>query len=488
MEPTVLIVDDDPVQRRLLEAAVARLGVSHCSCSGGAAALSYLQSASGRAVAAMVLDLMMPDLGGLAVLEAMRRDGIALPVIVQTAKGGIDTVVAAMRVGAFDFVVKPASPERLQTAFAAAMRVGASRTAAVRPDVRTDAWPLATGALRPVLETARKAAASAIPILLCGETGSGKEWLARVIQEAGPRAGRPFVAVNCGALPEALVESILFGHEKGAFTDATERHRGKFVEAHGGTLFLDEVGELSAAAQVKLLRALQGGEIDPVGAGRPVRTDVRLISATNRDLAAAVRDGSFREDLYYRLNVLAIELPPLRQRREEIEELANGFVRRCCAAEGVSPPRRIGRDALALLRAYNWPGNIRQLQNAIHRAVVLGEGTTIGIHDFPQIEPFVDRSRLDLRNHAEAPRADLEGAAEAAEALSDGANSASITADAVMAALDDAGDIRTLEAVEAELIRRAVIRYGGRMSEVARRLAIGRSTLYRKLQAYGIET
>ena len=225
-----------------------------------------------------------------------------------------------------------------------------------------------------VIRLGQRAAASQIPILIEGESGVGKELIARAIQGAGDRRSKPFVTVNCGAIPDNLVESILFGHEKGAFTGAADKHTGKFREAHGGTLFLDEVGELPPEVQVKLLRALQDGEIDPVGARRPIRVDFRLISATNRSLIDLVKAGQFREDLYYRLNVFPIRVPPLRERREDIPELVRHFTARFAAEEGKSFIRGVNAPALQLLSRYDWPGNIRQLENAVFRAVVLADG------------------------------------------------------------------------------------------------------------------
>src|SRR6188508_550506 len=219
-----------------------------------------------------------------------------------------------------------------------------------------------------VLRTAQKAASSSIPVLVEGESGVGKELFARAIHGTSERRSKPFVAVNCGAIPDNLVESILFGHEKGAFTGATEHHAGKFVEASGGTLFLDEVGELPPAAQVKLLRSVQEGEVEPVGGRKPVKVDVRLISATNRDLIADVKDGRFREDLFYRLHVFPITVPVLAERPEDIPELARHFLARFAAEEG-KRIRRLDNDAMTLLTSYRWPGNVRQLENAVFRAV-----------------------------------------------------------------------------------------------------------------------
>src|SRR5215210_7191782 len=305
MSNTILVVDDDPVQRRLLEAMVRRFGYEPLVTDGGEAALAVLRSPDGERVSVVVLDLIMPDLDGMGVLARMREGGIETPVIVQTAHGSIETVIAAMRAGATDFVVKPVGAERLHVSIKNAMRVdqleGEIRRMRRRASGTLTFKDLASksGDMGRVIRLAERAAKSGIPVLIEGESGVGKEVLARAIQGSSDRRGKPFVTVNCGAIPDNLVESILFGHEKGSFTGATDRHVGKFVEANGGTLFLDEVGELPLDAQVKLLRAIQEGEVDPVGSRRSVRVDIRLISATNKSLLDQVKEGRFREDLYY---------------------------------------------------------------------------------------------------------------------------------------------------------------------------------------------
>ncbi|MBE0693610.1 MAG: sigma-54-dependent Fis family transcriptional regulator [Aquamicrobium sp.] len=499
MPRLVLVVDDDPVQRRLVEAALAKAGHEPVCAGGGEAALAAMEGPRGGDIAVVVLDLMMPDVDGLEVLARMRARGIAVPVIVQTARGSIDTAVQAMRAGAFDFVVKPAAPERLQAAVANAMKVEAHEDAARRAGrgetARLAFGDLVTGseAMERVIRLARKAAASDIPILIEGESGVGKEVIARAIQGLGPRAGKPFVTVNCGAIPENLVESILFGHEKGSFTGATERHVGKFVEANGGTLFLDEIGDLPLDVQVKLLRAVQEGEVDPVGARDTVKVDIRLISATHRDLLQRVRDGLFREDLFYRLNVFPIHVPPLRQRREDIPMLVRHFIAEAGPADAGRRVTGISPGALAMLGAYDWPGNIRQLENAIFRAVVLAEGPVLTEDEFPQIRAQVDG--IDLGDAVPAPGAEPSGIAlPAGDGAGNGQNPAFRPAETlpgtmpgVLRALDERGDVRALADVECEMIRLAIDHYNGQMSEVARRLGIGRSTLYRKLKEMGID-
>ncbi|MEF2551233.1 sigma-54 dependent transcriptional regulator [Aurantimonas sp. A2-1-M11] len=493
MNRVVLIVDDDPIQRRLVEAQIERMGLRPFSCNGGRAAIRALDDHRPGEICAVVLDLMMPDQGGEEVLAEMRRRRLDIPVIVQTAKGSIDTVVEAMRAGAFDFVVKPVSPDKLRAVIDSALKMrGATARRTARKDgvARLD-QSNASPALGPVLAAAAKAARSGIPVLLSGETGVGKEWLADAIQAGGERAGAPFVKVNCGALPADLVESILFGHAKGAFTDAGQPHEGKFVEAHGGTLLLDEIGELSASAQVKLLRVLQDGVIDPVGGRLAVKTDVRIISATNRDLAAAVSAGRFREDLYYRLNAFELTVPPLRERRSEIAKLARRFVDRYVEMELQSPVRHLAADAIALLRAYDWPGNIRQLENAIHRAVVLGESESLTAEDFPQIAALIaagpDRLASSSEPHSDpAGNGTLNGAAPSVEVHANSLGNGRMEP-ADFALRDQDGEVRRVEEVEADLIRLAHAHYQGRMSEIARRLGIGRSTLYRKMREYKID-
>ncbi|MBZ9936747.1 sigma-54 dependent transcriptional regulator [Mesorhizobium sp. BR1-1-16] len=477
MSARILIVDDDPVQRRLLEAAASRLGHDVVTADNGRAALDQLGGPDGDRFQLMILDLVMPELDGMGVLERLPALGRNLPVIVQTAHGGIDTVVSAMRAGATDFVVKPMSPERIEVSIANALRLGTLESELAR--VRRQASGTlgfrdivtASPAMDRVIALARRAAGSSIPILIEGESGVGKELIARAIQGSGERRAKPFVTVNCGALPANLVESILFGHERGAFTGATEKHAGKFQEAHGGTLFLDEVGELPLDAQVKLLRALQEGEVDPVGGKRSVRVDFRLISATNRDLIALVKEGRFREDLYYRLNVFPIRVPPLRERREDIPELARHFLARFAAEEKKPRLQAIAPDALDLLARGSWPGNIRQLENAMFRAVVLADGPTLTAGEFPQIEP--QRSPLS------AAPGDPERVAETAPA-------SGFATETPVAIFGADGDVRTIEAIEADTIRLAIDHYRGRMATVARKLGIGRSTLYRKLKELGI--
>jgi DNA-binding NtrC family response regulator len=306
--------------------------------------------------------------------------------------------------------------------------------------------------------------------------------IARAIQGESERAGRSFITVNCGAIPENLVESILFGHEKGSFTGATAKHLGKFQEADGGTLFLDEVAELPLDMQVKLLRAIQEGEIDPVGSRKPVKVNVRIVSATNRNMIEMVKAGQFREDLYYRLNVFPIMVPPLRDRKDDIPALVNHFITKLAAEEG-RKVRGIQPDALTMLSAYGWPGNVRQLENTVFRAIVLCEGDQLGIEDFPQIASLVEG--YDIKIPAAPPMP--QPAAVPAPVMRKGGMEVSDGTALGIPAVTDGGHIRKLEDVESDMIKLALHRYRGQMSEVARKLGIGRSTLYRKMRDLGLE-
>ena len=484
----VLVVDDDPVQLRLTSEVAKKAGFDVISAQNGAEAISLLTK--GGSINALVLDLVMPDLDGFGVLEALQARDIKLPVIIQTAKSSLETIVSAMRLGAVDFFVKPVAPERLIVSLRNALQMGELETA-----LRTERGRLSgqfgisdiltrSPVMDRTLDLSRKASKSSIPVLIEGESGTGKELIARAIQGSGDRAGKPFVAVNCGAIPANLVESVLFGHQKGAFTGADANHAGKFQEAHGGTLFLDEIGELPPEAQVKLLRALQEGEVEPVGASRPVKVNVRVISATNRRLLIMAQDGSFREDLYYRLNVFPIYVPPLRERREDIALLSEHFLARFAAETG-KRLAGLSQEALDLLISYDWPGNVRQLENAIYRAVVLADTDHLRPVDFPQISVRHDG---------------LDEARELAQTLSPPGAPVRIDENAPPRAtlpnlpepdqadrfLDPEGSLQTLSAIERDLILFAIDRCDGRMTRVARSLGIGRSTLYRKLKEYGI--
>ncbi len=491
MVKTILIVDDDPTQRRLMRAVCEKAGYPVLQAANGESALSLLQSQQGAEVALMMLDLRMPGLGGMETLKRAKSFREELPVIVLTAQGGIDTVVEAMQSGAADFFVKPASPERVIVSIQNALNITTLQGEVSRLKRKRDG---AMGfkdligesqALRHVMKLGERAAASNIPILITGESGTGKEMVARAIQGSSDRAGRPFITVNCGAIPENLVESILFGHEKGSFTGASAKHIGKFQEADTGTIFLDEVGELPADMQVKLLRVLQEGEVDPIGSKRPVKVDVRVISATNRDLSEEVKAGRFREDLFYRLNVFPVEIPALRDRREDIPALIDHFIHRYNAEER-RDVRGVRHEVLDVLTAHNWPGNVRQLENTIFRAVVLADNPYLSAEDFPLLADEFAAAGIEagppLLGDDDADDAEKEGATVTAKPSASGGSGKE-----AVAIFDREGHLRSLQDIEKDLIELAIETYEGKMSEVARRLGMGRSTLYRKLREHDLE-
>ncbi len=498
MVKSVLIVDDDPAQRRILEETIKRLGFEARTASSGEEALQLLEGSERTPIAVVLLDLIMSGLDGMAVLERLKGRPGSPPVIVQTAHGSIDAAIKAMRAGAVDFVVKPASPERLEVSIRSALKIEALAGEITRIKKKVEGTLtfndliMRGDAMDRVIALGRRAAASNIPALIEGESGVGKELIAHAIQGESERSGKPFIVVNCGAIPENLVESILFGHEKGSFTGAVDKRIGKFQEADGGTLFLDEIGELPLDAQVKLLRALQDGEIDPVGSKRSIKVNFRLISAANRDMIQLVRDGKFREDLYYRLNVFPIWVPPLRERLDDVPELARYFMTRFAAEEG-KRVSTISDDAMRLIVSYPWPGNVRQLENAVFRAVVLSDTSELTVAEFPPIATHVTGFEAPIPA-APAPAAKgplftgpaLLGAEDIVPQTMDVRDDNGESALGIPA-VNQGGDIRPLDEIEADMIRLALGRYRGHMTEVAKRLKIGRSTLYRKMQEYGLE-
>ncbi|MGN6269575.1 MAG: sigma-54-dependent transcriptional regulator [Sphingomonas sp.] len=462
----LMLIDDEPAQRRLVSALAARGGWRSVFAGDGEMAIAMLGTQDGMQLDAILLDHWTPDADAAGLIAELRTRRPALPVLMLTANGSVAQAVDAMRAGATDFLVKPLAPERFLAALEAA--VGGKAAGELRP--LTEKIPAALGfdeivgsepMFRAALAIAAKAARARVPVLIEGESGVGKEVVAEAIHAASPRARKPMIAVNCGAIPTNLIESELFGHEKGAFTGAFERKIGRFQEADGGTLFLDEIGEMPLDAQAKLLRMLQSGEVHALGARHASQVDVRVIAATNKKLLDEVEAGRFREDLYYRLNVVQVTIPPLRERTGDIPALARHLLARIAKQPGLRPIG-ITDDALQLLAGYDWPGNVRQLQNALFRAAVLCEAAALTREDFPQI-------------------AALEGK------LSDRGEARNVLAGSGVTLFESDGNLRQLEAIEADVIRLAIGHYRGRMTEVARRLGIGRSTLYRKLGELGID-
>ena len=392
MPARILVVDDDPHIALALRERLEARGHAVSTAATGAAAVRAILSESPDLV---LLDLQLPEGDGFDVLGRIREAGVETTVVVITAHGTVERAVRAMREGAYDFLQKPFEPSLVEET----VRRALERVSLVRRDrsARTpeEPEPIAEDpAMRRVLDLVRRAASSDATVLLLGESGTGKEVLARFVHRSSARAVGPFVPLSCAALSESLLESELFGHEKGAFTGAAERRRGRIELAHGGTLFLDEIGEVSPAFQAKLLRVLEERTFERVGGSQPIRVDLRLLAATNRDLKAAVAAGKFREDLYYRLNVVRIEVPPLRERPADVLPLAHAYLERARRKAGRTP-MTLSEDAAALLRAYRWPGNVRELVNAIDRAVVLSTDAEVSAEDLPEEilgAPVVERA------------------------------------------------------------------------------------------------
>jgi two-component system response regulator FlrC len=440
MKPRLLIVDDDAAIRDSLAERFRARAYAVTTAGSGEEALERAR----RGVDLVLLDLMLPRGDGLWVLEQLRAEELAPTVVVITAHGSVAKAVEAMRAGAYDFLQKPFEAslveETLRRALERTRLLAENR--ALRGSREDGGLVVADPRMERVVAVARKAAASDATVLLLGESGTGKEVLARAIHGWSARADGPFVAVNCAALAESLLESELFGHEKGAFTGATAARAGRVEAAHGGTLFLDEVGDMSAALQAKLLRVLQERELERVGGTRTIEVDLRVIAATHRDLRQRVREGSFREDLFYRLNVIALELPSLRERPGDVEALARHFVA-AIAREVKRPALALAPGALARLYAHAWPGNARELRNALERAAVLAEGDLIQPEDLPE-------------------------EIGAAEAASDGSFHGRV------------------EGFRRELIRETLAATGGNQTEAARRLGLQRTYLARLIRKYGI--
>ena len=459
-EPVILVVDDEVSICKLLQYHLKRSGCSVLIAQNGNEALRVLNEQP--MVDLVVLDLHLPGVSGLDTLRAINRTGKVASVIVMTAYGTLENAVAALREGSYDFVTKSASFDDLRLAIRNALHtIGLKEeveTLKARLSEKEEGIPEIIGSgekMQQVMKLARKVADSDITVLLEGESGTGKEMIARAIHNLRASASKPFVALDCAAIPEHLLESELFGHERGAFTGATNKRIGSFEEAHEGTLFLDEVGELGLGLQAKFLRVLQTHEFQPIG-GRVKKVNVRVVSATNQNLAEKVRQGSFRQDLYYRLAVFPILLPPLRERPEDIPLLLNHFLRKFAAQEQKQVDG-IALEARRKLRQHNWPGNVRELENMIYRAVVLAETHELRAEDFPMfsLPPPAEETALP---EAEPAR---PGFTRSREALS-------------------------MQEIEIRAIREALDATGGNISRAAEALRIGRATLYRKLKKFGL--
>ena len=407
----MLVADDDPDIRDILKDTLSSLGARVTIACNGRECVEKMEAECPELV---LLDIEMPAKNGLDVLKEIRQRGFATTVIMITAYGSIERAVQAMKQGAYDFITKPFDLDHIALTVEKALERERFRRGLENFAIEAgERYRLVGGEsvkMREAIDVAKKSAASRSTVLLLGESGTGKEVFARAIHQWSDRRGEPFVAINCVGLGKELLESELFGHEKGAFTGAHQLKKGKMELAHGGTVFLDEVGDISAELQTKLLRFLQEREFERVGGTQPIPVDVRVIAATNRDLSRAIKDGRFREDLYYRLNVIPISLPPLRERIEDIPALAQFFLKRF-AADTKKIYAGIAKEAEGRFLAYGWPGNVRELANVIERAVVLGQGPEITDDDLPLRIAVTDIERTDgalsYRHAVDAARADV---------------------------------------------------------------------------------
>jgi two-component system, NtrC family, response regulator HydG len=460
---SVLVVEDDPIQQRLLTVVLQEAGWRPVLATTAAEAL---RRAEVEDLAAVLLDLVLPDRSGEELLGMLRERCPSVPVIVLSAQDSVARAVEIMRQGPYDYLVKPVDPDRVVRVLARAAeerrlrhRVEALERE-VRGAYRFDEIIGSSPRMQGLYDQMERVLSSRVTVLITGESGTGKELVAKALHVHGARAKGPFVALNCGAIPEHLQESELFGHERGSFTGAVGTHRGRFEQAHRGTLFLDEVGELSLATQTRLLRVLQESEIQRVGGTTVIPVDVRIISATHRDLEAMVAAGTFREDLYYRLVVFPLELPALRSRPEDIPALLRHFLRRYRAETG-GAPREFDRDAIDVLVKYDWPGNVRELENVVQRALVATPRGSIGVAALPP--------RLVLR---------AMGLAEGSAMPTDAGTGVPTT--------PTKEEIVPLDQLERRAIEQALHRLDGNVSLAAQRLGIGRATLYRRLAQYGL--
>jgi DNA-binding NtrC family response regulator len=446
----VLIVEDKASMARMLRQLFASKGYEVTVATDGPEALATIQDADFHLV---ITDLKMPHGDGMQVLQAVKAKAPTTIVLMMTAFGTIENAVEAMRLGAFDYLLKPFSIAEIELKVEKALEQQRlqAENAYLKETIQTGFGRLigSSGAMQQVYGFIQKVAPSAAPVLILGESGTGKELVARAIHDTSPRLERPFIAVNCAALSEGLVESELFGHERGSFTGAMAQKKGRFELADGGTLFLDEIGELPPALQTKLLRVLQEGEFERVGGHQTLQVDVRMIAATHRDLPRAIEAGQFREDLYYRVNVLSIVVPPLRDRPEDLPALTEHFLSK--AASAMHKSVTMAPEVLALLRHYRWPGNIRELENVVERAVVLTDGPAIRAEDLP-------KEITGLSN-------------EAAQAFGD----PNLSLDEKMARVEREAILQTLEETKWNQTR------------AAKRLKLKRSSLQYKMKRYGLE-
>ncbi|MDQ3132677.1 MAG: sigma-54 dependent transcriptional regulator [Acidobacteriota bacterium] len=448
----ILIADDDDSLRRVLEFQLQEAGFQVLTAENGAQGLEIFSS---DAVDCLITDWRMPQLSGAELLKRAGAINSEVPIIVITAFGDVETAVEAMRGGAFDFITKPFNRQAILLTVEKALKYGAALAEnrrlrrIIHEDFRLESVVGNSEKMRRVFSLVERVAQTDVTVLIEGESGTGKELIAKGIHFSGSRRDKPFVAINCAAIPETLIEAELFGYKKGAFTGATQESKGKFEEATGGTLFLDEITQMPIALQTRLLRVLQEQEITRLGENAPRKINVRIIAATNENLTELIKQNEFREDLYYRLAVVPINLPALRERREDIPLLTEHFLEKSAAKHGIKP-LKIEREVFNVFFNYAWMGNVRELENVVERMVVLSNDETLSLKDVPE----------NIKNN-ESPSGSLWFSLP--------------------------GEPINLESVECEIIREALNRFGGNQSQTARYLGITRSALIYRMQKYGLE-
>jgi two-component system response regulator AtoC len=488
---SVLVVDDDADIRSLLKDLLSEEGYTVRLAKSGAEAIEQVTKDLPDLV---MMDIKLPDQDGIGVLRQLKREHPELEVIVMTAFGGSSTAIKAMEHGAYDYVTKPFEIDDLLATLKRVFEHAdmSSEVSALRLELgkREAERERIVGSSKPMLEVFKligKVAPSDATVLITGESGTGKELIAEALHKASKRNPHPLVKVSCAALPETLLETELFGHEKGSFTGAMAMRKGRFETANKGTIFLDEIGEMTPGTQTKLLRILQEREFERIGSNVPIKIDIRVITATNRNLAEEVDRGKFREDLYYRLNVIHIHMPPLRDRKDDIPLLVEHFLVKYRHATGAIPTT-ISEEALQKLVAYDWPGNVRELENAIERAVVLSRGNPITLEHLPlgDLREARDRARLALRRERlEDDEADLSDRRDELDADQAEADAADVASNGASDA--NGGSFKhRVAALERQLIKEALDRAGGNRTKAADELGIYRRLLYAKIKEYGL--
>ncbi|MCH2037861.1 MAG: sigma-54 dependent transcriptional regulator [Rickettsiales bacterium] len=467
MQTTILLIEDERFQASYLSKFLKnKLSFETLVATNARESLTILKEQN-NIINLVILDLGLPDMHGLELLDIIKQRYPEIPVIILTASEKVDHTVTAIKKGAVDFIKKPFEIERLSVSINNAIRMTSLSNELSRMQRFKDKCIKFSdlvgydGGLEHTIKVARKASSSDIPVLITGETGVGKELFSMAIHGESRRSGKPFVAVNCGAIPSQLVESILFGHEKGAFTGAVNKSAGKFREANGGTIFLDEIGELPLDIQTKLLRVLQQKEVEPVGSGNCVPVDVRVISATNRNLPLEVQNSNFREDLFFRLDGLPIRIPSLRERSQDIQELANHFLEHFSTQDNL-PFKSLSSEALTVIQSLNWPGNIRELENTIHRAIIMSNSNTVTKEDIQSV----------IRNR------------ETSDNIASHTDEVAKKTETTLTLINSEGSITTMDELEKEAMMKIMNHFNGNITASSKALNIAKSTFYRKMNNF----